>query len=104
MSNRTQMDSDGQEPARSRSGWGFAAGVLVGLTGAIAGLALAVAAQRRSRSEKLSSSSATPSGVTRESGDLQAQALRAQQDDELDEELAQTFPASDALPQSHRVD
>jgi hypothetical protein len=94
MSNRTQVDFDGQEPARSRIGWGFTAGVLVGLTGAIAGLGLAVAAQRRTRAEK----------TTKSSDDLHAQDLQARQDEELDEELAQTFPASDPLPQSHRVD
>ena len=104
MSTRTQMDFGGQEPARSRSGWGFAAGVLVGLTGAIAGLTLAVAAQRRSRGGKVAGSSATLSGVAQESDDLQARELQVQQDNELDEELAQTFPASDPLPQSHRVD
>lgn len=103
MSNRTQMDLDGQEPARSRSGWGFTAGVLVGLTGALAGLALAIAAQRRTRGGRMTDSSATRPGDAQRSDDLRPQDLQAQQN-ELDEELAQTFPASDPLPQSHRVD
>ncbi|HTT05211.1 MAG TPA: hypothetical protein VMF64_07975 [Steroidobacteraceae bacterium] len=98
MRNRTEMDFNGEPSVRSRGGWGFAAGVLVGLTGAIAGLTLAVAAQRRARRQTLADSSSTLSGSESEPEEWQTK------ENELDEELAQTFPASDPLPQSHRVD
>jgi hypothetical protein len=98
MSNRAQLDFDGREPVRSHGGWGFTAGILVGLTGAIAGLTLAVAAQRRTRRQTMADSPAAPLDSAQESEDWQAQ------QNQLDEELAQTFPASDPLPQSHRVD
>jgi hypothetical protein len=97
MNNRAEMDFDGVQGARSRRGWGFAAGVLVGLAGAIAGLALAVAAQRRARRPRKPDAPATLGGSE------PPENWQAEQD-ELDEELAQTFPASDPLPQSHRVD
>jgi hypothetical protein len=83
---------------RSRGGWGFTTGVLVGLTGAIAGLSLAVAAQRRTRRQAIAGSAAVPTEGAQESDKWQAQQKA------LDEELDQTFPASDPLPQSHRVD
>ena len=102
MKNRTvdvdETDLDDEPSVRPRSGWGFAAGVLVGLTGAIAGLTLAVAARRRARRPSLAQSSSAHSGSGGQSGEWQVE------ESELDEELAQTFPASDPLPQSHRVD
>lgn len=98
MKNQTEMDFDGAPAVRSRSGWGFAAGVLVGLTGAIAGLTLAVAAQRRARQPALADSASTLSASGGHPEEWQTE------ESELDEELAQTFPASDPLPQSHRVD
>ncbi len=75
---------DAVRPRRSRGGLGFAAGVLVGVIGGIAGIALLVAAERKRRRS-----------TGKDSENIDA---------ELDEELAQTFPASDPLPQSHRVD
>lgn len=98
MSNRAHMDFGGREPARGRGGWGFTTGVLVGLGGAIAGLTLAVAAQRRTRRQTAAGNSAEPADSAQQSAEWQAQ------QSELDEELDQTFPASDPLPQSHRVD
>jgi hypothetical protein len=98
MNNRAVMDLDRAQPLRSRGGWGFTAGVLVGLTGALAGLTLAVAAQRRDRRQSAADTSASPPGNAQQSAEWQAQ------QNQLDEELAQTFPASDPLPQSHRVD
>ncbi|HEX4051047.1 MAG TPA: hypothetical protein VHY19_09235 [Steroidobacteraceae bacterium] len=101
MSNRALMGLGGQAVARSRGAWGFTAGVLVGLTGAIAGLTLAVAAQRRTRRQSVAAGSGAPSDGAQDSDEQRAEQAEQNQ---LDEELAQTFPASDPLPQSHRVD
>jgi hypothetical protein len=92
------MHFGGRGGARSRGSFGFTAGVLVGLTGAIAGLTLAVAAQRRTRRQSMAEGPGALSDSAQESDERQAE------QDQLDEELAQTFPASDPLPQSHRVD
>ncbi|HWG75302.1 MAG TPA: hypothetical protein VN660_00740 [Steroidobacteraceae bacterium] len=98
MNNRADMSVDGPGALRSRGGWGFTSGVLVGLGGAIAGLTLAVAAQRRARRQPMADGSAVSVDSSQGSGDRQAQ------ENALDKELEQTFPASDPLPQSHRVD
>lgn len=90
------MHFGGRQAARTgRAGLAFSAGLLVGLAGAIAGLAIAVALERRQRRRAARGSEAAPAGPA---ADWQTQ------DHELDEELAQTFPASDPLPHSHRVD
>jgi hypothetical protein len=60
-------------------------GVLTGLTLAAAALVSAVLAQRAKREEPMSTSDQI-------------------QSDNLDQELSDTFPASDPLPYSHRVD
>ena len=90
-----------RETVRPKSrtvGLGFAAGVAVGLAGVAAGIALAVAAQRRRRRRQAAAGREdTPTPFVTGSAE---QALDA----ELDEELKQTFPASDPLPYSHRVD
>ena|SRR6185437_8809409 len=91
---------------RSRSWLGFALGVAVGLT--LSGLVIvgALAEQRRARR-------VLPWGRHRarrsehldqwDSDGMRA-ARHWPEDAELDEELDQTFPASDPLPYSHRVD
>ena len=79
----------------SHGGLAFSAGLLVGLAGAIAGLAIAVALERRQRRRTAPLAAAAATAPT---DDWQTE------DRELDEELDQTFPASDPLPHSHRVD
>ncbi|HTW73939.1 MAG TPA: hypothetical protein VMD56_03335 [Steroidobacteraceae bacterium] len=61
----------------------FATGLSVGLATSLVGLILAVAWERSRRARRVSLAASTHA---------------------LDEELAQTFPASDPLPHSHRVD
>jgi len=101
MREAIEMIRDGLDQLRQtirpkpRIGLGFAAGVAVGLAGAVAGIALAVATERRRR--RLAGSEDSPDAIAAKSAE---DALNG----ELDEELAQTFPASDPLPQSHRFD
>jgi len=100
MDDRAERDSGAGAPARSRGGgWGFTAGLLIGVAGTIAGLALAIASERRTRRQqtRADASAALPGSAA------ETDSWRAQQS-KLDEDLDQTFPASDPLPQSHRVD
>ncbi len=67
----------------------FTSGFVVGMAASLIGVGLAVAAERARRRAAQSASEALPS-ARGEAG--------------LDEELAQTFPASDPLPHPHRID
>jgi hypothetical protein len=80
-----------------RTRWGaFAGGVSVGLITGLAGVGVAVALERARRRN---------GGSWRQDpASTRPQQARAVQEAHLDEELAQTFPASDPLPSSHLVD
>lgn len=89
-------DARTQSPA-PRGHWSaFTFGVLTGLTLAAAALVSAVLAQRANRR-----SGAAETRVAAE--DPMSPSDQAQSDN-LDQELSETFPASDPLPYSHRVD
>jgi hypothetical protein len=100
MSNATGTDIRADATrGGSGSGLGFSAGLLVGFAGAIAGLALAVVLERRRRRRQPGAEdSAARVRDAAKADDWQSE------ERELDEELDQTFPASDPLPHSHRVD
>lgn len=77
--------------------WGsFAAGVSVGLATGLAGVGLAVAWERARRAQRKDDGLTAVHPATRTGASLQQS--------ELDQELADTFPASDPLPHSHQVD
>ena len=104
--NDTNSDSPPGAGRDSRSGWAFSAGLLVGLVTAIGAMALAVAAERRRRQRDAAdreADDAVKPTLAADSGSATARDWRIE-DSELDEELAQTFPASDPLPSSHRID
>jgi hypothetical protein len=75
----------------------------VGLLGGGVGLVLAVARERSRRARSGGRATAHEQApVVYPPGHGAAGTARREQ--QLDEELAQTFPASDPLPHSHRVD
>lgn len=87
-------------PAPSR--WGpFTTGIALGVAASLLGIGMAVAAQRRrlrkAEAELYESGEGGWSAHPHEHDE-------AWQSERLDEELDQTFPASDPLPHSHRVD
>lgn len=114
--------NDTMEPSsRPSRGWlTFAAGVAVGLTLGALVVAGTVAKQRRDRrglpwsrqrwapSAPLGAKASSESGADMAPDHWGDEGMRAArhwpEDAELDEELEQTFPASDPLPFSHRVD
>jgi hypothetical protein len=97
------------ERRRARRWLPFASGLSVGLVSGLVGVGLAVAWERARREQRrrggLAAASAEGAAEchapirhppTRTAADLEQR--------ELDEELSQTFPASDPLPHSHQVD
>ena len=79
-----------REAAGSNRWLAFTGGLLLGTVAGVVGLAVAALMARSTRSQSM-----------RVSEHL---AAIHPEDRDLDEELAQTFPASDPLPYSHRVD
>ena len=80
--------------------WGsFAAGISVGLATGLVGVGLAVAWERARRAQR--QDAALSDSPAMQPAKRTGASLRQS---ELDEELADTFPASDPLPHSHRVD
>jgi hypothetical protein len=84
------------QSARDSHWQGFTLGMLVGLTVAGAAIAALWLTQRSARGSKPES--------TDELSDEGVAASTDPSSDRLDEELDETFPASDPLPYSHRVD
>jgi hypothetical protein len=101
MNELSNMGLPARGGTRSGGGWVFCAGLLVGLAAAIGALALAVATERRRRQR--ATGAGTEPTVAAHTGTVETADWQAESR-ELDEELAQTFPASDPLPASHRVD
>jgi len=101
MNDATDKELPADARGGSGGGLGFSAGLLIGFAGAIAGLAVAVALERRRRHRQ---AAAAAPGSRAEAGAEADDWQSEQRQRELDEELNQTFPASDPLPQSHRVD
>lgn len=114
------MAHETEQRGKSRSWLSFTLGVAVGV--ALSGLLVAgvLAERRRARGvlpwsrrrasrtspaapEPASTAAESPSPDGWDNDDLRA-ARHWPEDAELDEELKQTFPASDPLPYSHRVD
>lgn len=109
------MDHTTRAGAGGSRGWlSFALGLAVGL--ALCGLVIAgaVAEQRRARRflpwgrHRGRRSTPRAAGARENLDEWDSDGMRAArhwpEDTELDEELEQTFPASDPLPYSHRVD
>ena len=109
------MSTTGRHGDGSSRGWlSFALGIAVGL--ALSGLVIAgaLAEQRRARrvlpwGRQHARRTSPPTRGQRDPLDQwDSEGMRAArhwpEDAELDEELDQTFPASDPLPYSHRVD
>jgi hypothetical protein len=89
-------DTHAQSPA-PRVHWpAFTLGVLTGLTFAAAVLVSAVLAQRANRRSGTTGTRVDTEDPISPSDQVQS--------DNLDQELSETFPASDPLPYSHRVD
>jgi len=82
-------------PLSSRRWYAFSAGVVVGVAAGLTAVGLAVTAQRTRRRTAGAASASPPHAPI---------VYPPPPETELDEELAQTFPASDPLPYSHRVD
>jgi hypothetical protein len=72
----------------------FTSGFVVGMAAGLIGVGVAVAAERARRRAAQSASEPLPS----------ARGEAGLDEAGLDEELAQTFPASDPLPHFHRID
>jgi len=113
-------DADENSDSKPRSWLTFALGVAVGIGLSSLVLAGALAEQRRARRDlpwnrhrpgraaPVSANAASSSNEATPSDQWDDEGMRAArhwpEDAELDEELEQTFPASDPLPYSHRVD
>ena len=92
------MVSDARAPSPAPTvHWpAFTLGVVTGLSLAAAALVLAVLAQRANRRSRTTGTRVGAADPISASDQIQS--------DQLDEELSDTFPASDPLPYSHRVD
>ncbi|MGH8143053.1 MAG: hypothetical protein ACREU2_11115 [Steroidobacteraceae bacterium] len=83
----------------------FTGGVVVGVATGLVGVGVAVAAERARRRAAGSHSGSPSAGNLLKGRPDEAPVLYPPTGEaELDEELAQTFPASDPLPHPHHVD
>jgi len=80
----------------------FALGIAVGL--ALSGLVIAGALAEQRRTRRTAPTRGQREPLDQWDSEQTRAARHWPEDAELDEELEQTFPASDPLPYSHRVD
>ncbi len=82
----------------------FTAGMAVGMATGLLGVGLAVVAERNRRRSPARMANAPGEMGVGEAIEPATTAASGLAEQELDDELAQTFPASDPLPHSHQVD